>query len=293
MEQEINCPICGSKKIKFFCEKNRYNIYNCQDCEVGFVWPEPSSLADIYQAPYFKGDLDDGGINKFGYTDYEEDKKAMRETFVIYLNKILKLTTGKKIFDVGAATGYFLDLAKRAGWQTSGIEISEYAVKIASAKGHQIFLGDLEDLESKERYDVITMWDVLEHLADPKKYLKSVHDVLHQEGILAINTINRSSWWARLWGRNWQAIMPPEHLFYYSVESLKILLEQGGFRIIEKSKIAKKFTLPYIFKVLERRYNLPFLGKLSDLLYKAGFKIGLPVNLRDNIFIIAKKIETF
>lgn len=290
MEQEINCLICGSKKIKFFCEKNRYNIYNCQDCKVGFVWPEPANLADIYQAPYYKGGFVCGQENKFGYVDYEEDKKPMRETFVSYLNIILKLTTGKKIFDVGAATGYFLDLAKRAGWQTSGIEISEYAAKIACDKGHQVFIGSLENLNNREKYDVVTMWDVLEHLADPKKYLKSVYDILHQEGILAINTINRSSWWARLWGRNWQAIIPPEHLYYYSVESLKILLEQGGFRIIEKLIIAKKFTLPYIFKVLERRYNLPFLGKLSSFLNKFNLKIYLPVNLGDNIFIICRKI---
>lgn len=290
MEQEINCPICQSKKIIFFYEKNGFKLYNCFTCKLIFVWPIPVNLAYIYQTSYFKSDLDDDRVNKFGYADYEEDKKVMRETFIIYLNKILKLTFGRKIFDVGAATGYFLDLAKQAGWQTSGIEISEYAAKIAGAKGHQIFLGNLENLEIKEKYDVVTMWDVLEHLPDPKRYLKSVHDILNQGGVLAINTINKSSCWARLWGKNWHAILPPEHLFYYSVQSLKILLEANGFEILEQLKIGKRFTLSYICKVLVHRYNLLVLGKLSDFLNKSGLKISLTVNLRDNIFIICRKI---
>lgn len=291
----ISCPICQAEKINYYCENNGFKLYKCGACRLIFVWPAPSDLADIYQASYFNSG--DGKVNKFGYTDYEEDKKATRKTFVIYLNKIRKLIPSRigreivrKIFDVGAATGYFLDLAREIGWQTSGVEISEYAAKIAQAKGHEVFIGDLENLEIKERYDITTMWDVLEHLADPVKYLKLINNILNQDGVLAINTIDYGSCWARLWGRNWQAILPPEHLFYFSEKSLKRLLERSGFKIIEQSKIGKKFTLPYIFKVLAHRYNLPFLGKLSGWLNKFGFKFALPINLRDNIFIIARKI---
>lgn len=300
--EKIICPICRSKEVDFFCDKNGYKLYRCLSCRLIFVWPIPGNLSEIYSAPYFKRVAGGRSASKFGYVDYEEDKKATRETFIVYLDKISKLTAGlsglpagrqgRKIFDIGAATGYFLDLARQAGWQTSGIEISEYAAKIARAKGHQIFLGDLENLDNKEKYDAVTMWDVLEHLADPVKYLKLINNFLNQAGVLAINTIDSGSLWAKLWGGNWHAILPPEHLFYYSAESLKILLKQSGFEISEQLKIGKKFTLPYICKVLSHRYNLPCLGKLSDFLNKAGFKIGLPINLRDNIFIIAKKIRT-
>jgi len=291
MEIKTSCPICQSAKIIFFCEKNGFKLYSCSSCRLAFVWPIPSNSADIYKASYFKGDQRGSESAKFGYNDYEEDKKAMRETFITYLNRILELTSGKKIFDVGAATGYFLDLAEQAGLQTSGVEISEYAAKIAGDKGHKIFLGDLEDLEIKDKYDVVTMWDVLEHLRNPKRYLKSVRDILNQEGILAINTIDRSSYWARLSGKRWHAILPPEHLFYYSVKSLKILLEENGFKILEQSKIGKKFTLPYIYKILANRYNtigtLKFINFLGRKFWR---RIYLPINLRDNIFIIARKI---
>ena len=289
MAQEIICPICQSKEIKFFCEKNDFKLYRCFGCELIFVWPIPGNLIEIYSASYFKREAANTRANKFGYVDYEEDKKATRKTLVAYLDKISKLTKGRKIFDVGAATGYFLDVARKQGWSTGGAEISVYAAGIAKNKGHNIFLGDLAEPKIEEKYDVVTMWDVLEHLSDPAKYLKSINNILSQGGILAINTIDSSSWWAKLWGKNWHAILPPEHLFYYSVKSLKMLLENNSFKIIERSKIGKQFTLPYICQVLAHRYNLSVLGRLSDFFNKSGFKIGLPINLRDNIFIIAVK----
>lgn len=289
MGQEIICPVCRSGDIKFFCEKNGCKLRRCSSCRLIFVWPAPGNLTEIYSESYFKRAAKNEGENKFGYVDYEKDKRAMQETFSRYLDKISNLDSGGRIFDVGAATGYFLDMARERGWATGGIEISAYAANMAKNKGHDIFLGDLKELMIEEKYDVVTMWDVLEHLSNPDGYLKSVHGILKDGGILAINTINSSSFWARLLGRNWHAILPPEHLFYYSVKSLNILLGNNGFKIIESSKIGKKFTLSYICKVLSCRYHLPFLGKLSDFFDKPGFKIGVPVNLRDNIFIVAVK----
>ena len=290
MAQEIICPICQSKEIKFFCEKSGHKLYRCFSCELIFVWPTPGNLTEIYILSYFKQEADDKRVNKFGYVDYEEDKKATQKTFVTYLDKISQLTKGRKIFDIGTATGYFLDMARERGWSTGGVEISAYAAGIAKNKGHNIFLGDLAELRIEENYDAITMWDVLEHLSDPAKYLKIINNILNQGGILALNTIDNSSWWARFWGKNWHAILPPEHLFYYSAKSLKILLANNGFKIIERSKIGKQFTLSYICKVLALRYNLSFLDKLSDFFNKLDFKISLPVNLRDNIFIICRKV---
>lgn len=291
MAQEITCPICGSEKCDFFCKKNEYNLYTCQSCQAGFVWPLPDNSADIYEASYFNGGLKKETSSKFGYTDYEEDKKAMETVFLNYLEEISKLTAGRNIIDVGAATGYFLDLARRSGWKTNGVEISVYAAKIVGEKGHKIFLGSLEKLNIAEKYDVVTMWDVLEHLVSPKEYLKSIYNILNSEGLLVINTVDRSSFWAKILGKRWQAIVPPEHLFYYSPKSLSKLLEQTGFKIIKQAKIGKKFTLPYICKILVNHFNIKGAFKFFNFLTKGIWKkIYIPINLRDNIFIIARKI---
>lgn len=289
MASEIICPICRSKEVKFFCEKKDFKLYRCFGCDLIFVWPAPGNLAQIYSAAYFKQSADDQRADKFGYVDYEQDKEVSRATLAKYLDKICQLAKGRKIFDVGTATGYFLDMAKDYGWSTSGSEISAYAAAVAKNKGHDIFLGDLAELKTEEKYDVVTLWDVLEHLAEPVKYLKLLNERLNQGGLLAINTIDSASWWAKLWGKNWQAFLPPEHLFYYSFKNLKILLEEAGFKILEQSKIGKHFSLAYICGVLANRYGLPFLNKFSNRLNKLGFKAGLPINLRDNIFILAIK----
>ncbi|KKT25826.1 MAG: Methyltransferase type 11 [Parcubacteria group bacterium GW2011_GWA2_43_9b] len=285
------CPICGSGRNKFFCAPNGFDIYDCQNCGVGFVWPIAGDSADIYRAEYFNGGLADNRNNKFGYVDYEEDKRAMAGTFLTYLERVARYIVAGRMIDIGTATGYFLDLAKAKGWLTGGVEISAYAAAIARDKGHKMFLGDVGDLAACEQYDVVTMWDVLEHLPNPKKYLEDVNKILILGGLVAINTIDRGSWWAKLLGQRWQAIAPPEHLFYFSAGSLKILLEQNGFEIVEQSKIGKKFTLAYICKILANRYNLGFLLPAMKFLNNGYWrKISLPINLRDNIFIIARKV---
>lgn len=286
--EKIICPICGLGVNKLFCEKNNHKIYNCGNCDIAFVWPIPDNLKTIYQESYFKNNA--GEKKEFGYADYDKDKEPMKEVFNLYLKKISGLANGKKIFDIGAATGYFLDLAKEKGWQTSGIEISEFAANEAKKRGHNVFCGNLPELDIKGKYDVITMWDVLEHFDSPKKYLFAAFEMLNPDGLLVINTIDKNSWWAKVMGRRWQLIVPPEHLFYYSPKGLQYLLEQSGFEIKEMNKIGKKFSLAYIFKMLYNWQGLNIWKNMFDYFDKPFWrKFSIPINLRDNIFVIAVK----
>lgn len=286
---EITCPICNSGNNKFYCSKNDYKLFQCLNCNLVFVYPVPGNLSDIYKKEYFKNVGQESG---FGYVDYDLDKESMREIFEYYLKRLEAITTKRKMFDIGAATGYFLDIAKERGWQTAGSEISIYAAKVAAGRGHKIFVGPLTDMKAEERYSIVTMWDVLEHLDSPREYLTAVNRILRDGGLLAVNTIDKYSLWARLWGKNWNLIVPPEHLYYYSRKNLIILLTDCGFEIIEMRKIGKRFSLAYIFKTLYNWHHLAFWHKLSCYFEKNILrKFALPVNLRDNIFIIARKIK--
>lgn len=253
-----------------------------------FVWPVPDNLQDIYGEVYYKGHSSNN--EAFGYSDYEKDKEPMREVFIDYLKKIEKIVSGRKILDIGCANGYFLDLARQRGWQTYGVEISEYAVREAEKKGHRAFLGALDKLNIEERFDCIAMWDVLEHIPQPKDYLKIARGLLVEEGTLIINTIDKSSLWAKFWGKRWNAIIPPEHLLFFSGKNLNYLLDKTDFKILESHKIAKKFSLVYIFKVLYHWQGLKIFQKLSQWFdNKFWRKFKIPINLRDNIVIISKK----
>jgi len=283
------CPICQTDKIKYYSSKNDYKLYRCLKCNLVFVWPIPADLNNIYNKEYFKNES--GG--SFGYSDYDRDKEPMREIFAAYIKRIENLTAGRNIFDVGAATGYFLNLAKIQGWRTAGIEISDYAAKVARTRGHEVLCGHLPEIKIEDKFDAVTMWDVLEHLDNPEEYLRAVNKILvSNNGWLIVNTVNRDSLWARLLGSRWHLIVPPEHLFYYSRKSLKILLERTGFEIKETRSAGKKFSLSYIFKTLHHWQKLEIWRQLSEYFDKPLWrKFSFPINLRDNILVIAKKIK--
>lgn len=248
--------------------------------------PSPETLKAVYSSQYFKNE----GKNNFGYTDYDKDKEPMRGVFELYLEKLEHLTSGRKIFDVGAATGYFLDIAAKCGWKTYGSEISAYGAETAQMRGHKMILGSIVGNTPEEKMDVVTLWDVLEHVDDPKAYLYSVYDMLSENGVVAINTVDASSWWAKTLGPRWHLIVPPEHLNYFSKKSIGIALKDAGFSVIEIRKIGKKFSPAYIFKMLASWQGLLLWKKLAQMTDNSFFRFfSIPINLHDNMFIIARK----
>ena len=285
------CIACGRTLFDFFANKNGFDLYRCRNCRLIFVWPLPQDSTDLYSSDYFSG-----AKSGFGYVNYEEDKSAMFKTFEVYLGKIEQFTPRKgKLLDVGAATGFFVQLAIERGWKASGIEISDYAAKVARQKGLDVMTGTLESVDfDTSSFGVVTLWDVIEHLSDPVSHLKLIYNILEVGGLVAINTPDSASFAARIFGKRWHLLVPPEHLFYFNYRSLLALLRNSGFEVVHISKIGKKFTLQYIFKTLARWQNFFIWKQLTKIL--AGTRlgtIGIPVNLRDNFFVIAKKYENF
>lgn len=282
------CPICSAENTEFFTNKAGYNIYRCGACRAMFVSPIPDNLKDIYQSQYFIGSETE---DVCGYADYKKRGKSMKKIFLKYLKRINKHTSGRSLFDIGTADGHFLDIAKKLGWQASGAEISEYAANAARRNGHFVELCEFVNSASDERFDVITMWDVLEHVQDPDSYVKIISERLNSGGVFAFTTTDCGSVWARLTGRFWHLLIPPEHLSYFSKNSIKILLEKNGFEVMEMDKIGRRSHLPQVLLTLYRWQKLPvwkYLYRFS-VANKYLKEIIIPVNLRDNVFVIAKK----
>lgn len=291
MNDHETCPICRNS-AGHYTEKSGHHIYVCPVCDIGFVSPIPAKneLARLYSESYFHNK----GNGSCGYTDYDRDKEPMRKVFEHYLEKLEQLTNkGKRnIFDIGAATGYFLDMARARGWNTFGSEISDYARDEATSRGHRMFRADVAPAELPEKMHAITMWDVLEHVPDPQTTLYSANQFLVHNGVIAINTVDRTSLWARLLGPHWHLMIPPEHLNYFSPKSLDMALHNAGFQMIEVKKIGKSFSLSYIFKTLgnwQRFECWNMLARMTD--HPAWRWVSLPINLRDNVFVLARKIR--
>lgn len=198
-----------------------------------------------------------------------------------------------KLLDVGAATGFFLDLARTRGWQTHGVEPSRYASEVASRKGLTVHRGVVEELDlPDESFDVITMWDVIEHVNDPDASLAAACRLLRPEGSLALNTPDAGSLLARLLGLRWHLVVPPEHLVLFSAKSLRKLLEDHGFTVIALHRIGKRFSIQYVLQTLARWQGLTVWRKMADLSRRSRFgNWGIPINLRDNMFVLARKSD--
>ncbi len=288
MENEINkinCPNCGSGTT-LWGKKNNYNLFSCISCKLVFVSPLPDPKS-VYSEDYFAG-----AKKGFGYVDYDKDKEPMVPTFNKYLDLFKKY--GKpngKLFDVGAATGFFLDIARKKGFEVSGVEMSEHATKLAQSKGINVSSGDIISLNlAPDYYDIITMLDVLEHMTDPFKELLEAKKVLKKGGLLVVNSPNGQSILSRLLKSKWHLVVPPEHLFYFSPKNLTGFMENNGFKVLYSGTIGKRFTFQYIFKMLYKWQKLSIWNYLSNFFSK-GFlsKLFIPINLYDNFFIILQK----
>lgn len=287
--EKILCHICHGANHVPYCLKNNYQLYKCKTCNLVFVHPTPTSLEDVYSESYFQNI---NSLHQFGYASYDKDKEPMSGIFISYIKRFEEIVKERKIFDIGAATGYFLDLAKKRGWNTNGIEISKFAANEARSRGHNVYTGKLPEVSINDTMEVVTMWDVLEHVDSPRRYLQSANNLLVPGGYLAINTVDISSLWARLLGSKWHLIVPPEHLYYYTPKNLTLLLNEVGFEVIQIQKEGKLFSLAYIFGTLARWQKFSFWDKCASF-FSTPFwrRFGIPLNLHDNMFVLAKKIR--
>lgn len=177
------CDLCGSnpKKFKKLFVKNDYTFVKCTNC--GFVFtaevPEEKQLKQAYSKNYYNGEV---------YKDYQEKMYEHRKVFASQLSNFQSITGIKsgKILEIGCATGDFLDAASFLGYETYGIEISEWAAEIAKEKGHTIFNIDVTNFDvenfSVQNFDAVFMWDVFEHLAYPNVVLRNISRLLKNGG---------------------------------------------------------------------------------------------------------------
>jgi SAM-dependent methyltransferase len=209
-----------------------YDISRCQQCGHAYVSSRlsPNELEEAYSDVYYRT-RNEAGVA--GYEDYLGDAPKRMEAFKQRLEHIERYVQKRgRLLDYGCAVGLFVKVAEDAGWQAIGYERSEWAVRYGrESLGVDIVHGEGRAPSSFEQeFDVVTMWDVLEHLEHPRQILASIARWLKPGGLLALNTINRSSIGAQIAGEHWRHLAPPHHLQYFSRGSLTRLLKDGGFQ---------------------------------------------------------------
>ena len=283
------CYLCQKNNIKIAFLKLGYKIFKCSDC--GFHWLDFDYSYDqfaknYYQEGYFKGDKDFRA-----YANYEDDKKIIQKNTQNYLNKILHIKKIGTLLDIGCALGFFLEICQTKGFETFGIDISEYAVKNAKKIIPNVVLGNISNSSFKKNFfDVITMFDLIEHLNDPRKDLLKVRSLLKDDGLLLIQTGDSGSVFAKILNKRLHFFAPPQHLFFFNQKNISEILKQSGFQVIKIEKDGKWVSLRYLLHMMGYSLNNGLWDKLYDLTNKNFLgKIPLYFRFNDNIVVYAKK----
>ena len=287
------CPLCQSQQISLFIkgtvtpEKisaadfkitdshygSRWTFFSCRNCSFVFANPVPSQGAIVQ----FYADLAD--------EEYSQEDEGRGRNFATILQRLRPLVPpGSSLLDVGAASGIFLNLARAAGYRVTGIEPS--AALAADAErlyGLKLFCGTVEQFAAGEKFGVITLLDVLEHVADPGTFLSALSALLAPGGMLVIVTPDIGSLAARIMGGRWWHYRVA-HLNFFNRRSLDWLLEKNGLEIALSKRFAWNFSAYYLLTRL-----LPFCkGKALQTRLK---KLHLKLHLLDSWEIYARKKE--
>jgi 2-polyprenyl-3-methyl-5-hydroxy-6-metoxy-1,4-benzoquinol methylase len=233
----------GSSRI----EVSHGRILRCQSCGFGFSEERLSDdeLARLY------GQLD----NKI-YESQAEGRNATARRHLKILNQYLK---GGHLLDVGCASGAFLWAAAEAGWAVTGIEPAkvfyEEACKKLSRRA-EVFCTTLQKASfPAASFDAVTLWDVLEHVPEPVKFLHDCAVLLKPGGYLLLNVPNLDSMQARILGSRWPLLLP-EHLNYFNRESLKLCGAQAQLRWVHFRQRPALFSISYVLHRL-KQHRIP------------------------------------
>jgi 2-polyprenyl-3-methyl-5-hydroxy-6-metoxy-1,4-benzoquinol methylase len=235
-----NCPVCGSTEIKNVLSAKDYTvsgeifpIAECSSCTLRFTQDVPDA-AGI--GPYYKSeeyishtDTSKGLINRLYQTVRKKTLKAKR-------NLIERETGIKKgnLLDVGSGTGAFVNEMKQSGWNVMGLEPDEDARAVAK-KSYDIELKEMNWLYELKPgvFDAITLWHVLEHVHELQDYVARLKSLLTDNGKLFIAVPNYTSKDAAIYGEHWAAWDVPRHLYHFSPQSMKVLMEKHGLKILK------------------------------------------------------------
>lgn len=222
----FRCNLCGAAGEPWL-EKRGYPILRCPRCDNAFVPQDrvPADLEAVYSEGYFEGK------EATGYPSYLADRRLLENNFADRARWIDQLgAPGPRLLEVGAAYGLFLAAARDRGFQVTGVELVPECVEAAARlEGVRIVQGDFLKTPLEGPFDVIAMFDVIEHFRDPMACLRRARDLLSPGGLLVIETDDLAAPWARLLGRHWYFLDPPQHLFYFSAKGMKGRLREAGF----------------------------------------------------------------
>lgn len=249
MPSSVECPICRSAQVRLRLRLPKFNILRCPDCSLLMLSHIPSEqeLESLYSHEYYEE------RSEYYFNNPVWDPEHGRNTeniaaFKAGLERLRQLKPeGKTLLDVGCGLGIFLAMARDSGWDVKGVDTSEYAVKYAREHfkldvSHSAILSDAKF--APESFDVITLWDSIEHFRDPVAQMTEVFRLLKPGGVVMLDTPNGESLLRTLANVCYDLTLGlfkypviklyhRFHLYYYTQRALRTLLDLTHFELIQ------------------------------------------------------------
>jgi 2-polyprenyl-3-methyl-5-hydroxy-6-metoxy-1,4-benzoquinol methylase len=281
------CKLCGSRWAEHVYTKNGVKLVRCTSCGLVYVWNPPTRDAIERQYSFASG----------YHTEFQSGDSAESHAHAAraadFLRVVKRYSRPGNILDVGCSVGFFLERARAEGWTTFGVEISNDTAELARRRGLDVFTGTLEQADFHPgSFDVVTMWDVVEHLEDPGATISIAAEVLKETGLLALSTPNiggifpRLSYGAARWTGRWPHPEPPSHLFQFSKATIRRLLKRSGLAAIEilDRRIPPSYTFGDRSLLLSEPKRLAYAAVFAPVAFVAPLVRG-----GDDMVVIARK----
>lgn len=269
--------------------KSQYHLFKCHLCGFIFVHPSPDreTIENYYLSQYYENEERYHRINKATQRIWNH----RIETIEKYLPDHKKNGSTRSIIDVGCATGFFLQIAQNKGWDSYGVEHSEFAtsqaaLRIGEGKVHNV---NFQEFDTQLKFSALSAWDVIEHVSDPLSFLKKANSLLQDGGTLAFSTVNTASLNHWLFKQYWRYYTPPEHLSYFNLHNIQWALNQTSFEPLEIHTLFNYQAFVDGIKKSHTPYPKP--NPLIKLLLFAPRKLSEWVQQGDIIEIWAKKLS--
>jgi 2-polyprenyl-3-methyl-5-hydroxy-6-metoxy-1,4-benzoquinol methylase len=238
--QSVLSPING-RPSRFYCTKGpaTYHLEPTSNTIFQTQMPTVGAMSQYAEQEYSSG----------AYKQYASSRDLKIATARPRIARIKALAKGNRLLDVGCATGFFLETAVDAGFDVRGVEFSKVAISLARPDVRdRIICGDVNMLKKQgvANFDVVTAFDIIEHVQDPVSFLREIHDVLVPGGLLALSTPDTGHFLRYLMGSKWPMLQPMQHTVLFSRRSIAELLSRCGFGDTKVETAYKYLTMDYL-----------------------------------------------
>ena len=288
MPNQHQCKICLKEAllVQILAEKQNAHIYQCQQCKSYFADPAPTKeyLKEMYANSSMNEDAGAERLDSQGELIIPNWKAEEVKTNASILNKY---RGGREsLLDIGCFWGIFLSQVK-SSFKVTGLEIWPPALEYLTKKNIPAIEGTLDTVDTEHAYDIITMFDVLEHVYDLDASLQKIHTLLNKDGLFLVSVPNAAGLWPailhgikqRLRSKTWDPLPYPFHLYYYTLKGLRQAFLRNGLQPIF-------YTTRSTHAATEKAHKLSWFRKM---IINAFSILGASINQGDRLILLAKK----